>query len=1171
MKPNFALSLSFEGIRLLHRSGTVWSVVGEVALDASDLAGQLAVLRKTGLALDPQGLRTKLLIPNEQIKYLALDTTRTSDDDVRRALDGATPYAVADLCYDAVRGGGRTYIAAVARETLAEAEAFAAEHRFGPVCFAGVPEPFTYVGEAFFGPTSMADRLIGPGQQVERDDLPVQHLPKPRGADVLSAALKADAAALPDLAPAPDEEGPASVDDLFPAEIPPSEPVPAEIGAFDVTPIELAPIELVATEMSPAESTLPESALPESSPPTPAPFVLTVADSIAAAPADPRQTAATATLLTAPEPALPNADLPPPDLSALVFAPQDPTIFDSSTVWTLALPNLPGQTLDEDAPFIDMRFEPEIEPAAEAESLEMAKPSLIPQPVFASRARPLRADSTDVPAAQRPLPPPPGSKTPASTTPASLAQRSDDRAEPVFSRRAEPPLARPVQMAHPVAPAMPGETADAMPPAGQLAAQLAVGHISPAMVAPRLTGADRSAAEPPVPRPFNAKLPEAAAAPPVTGQSSATRPVAAATVIPFRPNTDHGDQPAATPVSIETVTLIPSKPATAAVAVTGPSLEPGKTGYFASQHGGGDRTDKKAKAGGQLAQLTAPGRIAAQPTLSSALAVSPAVRGRPRYLALILTLILLACLAAVAAWASFMTETGLAGLFGGSSTTEVAATDDLIAPPDMTETALIAPADSSEPAAPVLTPDTAPDVAALPDLATPEATADAVATVPAELVALEPAVEPVAETGTAVSPAEADRIYAATGVWLRAPRLPLIPTSDPVGSLTLAALDAGADRVALPEMPGLAGAAPDQAMLTPVDPPAPGTVFLRDARGFVLATPEGTLTPNGIMVFAGLPTIIPPARPGTPVPEVVGTVVAPPVPETGPTITAAVAAPPLAPRPTTIVADPAVPALSGTAVIDPVTAGGIGLGAIAPTVRPLLRPGTPAATVTDAPVLVAFAGPRPQTRPAGLAPQPDPAAIAEGAALPPDATTGAIDDTVAAILAAAPPDSTVISGTALAIASARLPELRPQNFAAVVASAQERSVAAPQNPSLAMIDPPPEPPPVADVPVSVEPAPEALVPEAQVPDEVVAPSGPIPGGVAANATLAEAIDLREVNLIGVFGRPNDRRALVRLANGRYVRVAVGDSLDGGQVAAIGDNALNYVKRGQTITIAIPNG
>jgi len=156
MKPNFALSLSFEGIRLLHRTSSGWSLVGEVPLDAADLAAELAVLRKTALALDPQGLRTKLLIPNEQIKYIALDTTRAQEADVRAALDGATPYAVDDLVHDFVRGGGRTYIAAVARETLAEAEAFAADYRFGPICFAAVPEPFTFWGEPFFGATAIA-------------------------------------------------------------------------------------------------------------------------------------------------------------------------------------------------------------------------------------------------------------------------------------------------------------------------------------------------------------------------------------------------------------------------------------------------------------------------------------------------------------------------------------------------------------------------------------------------------------------------------------------------------------------------------------------------------------------------------------------------------------------------------------------------------------------------------------------------------------------------------------------------------------------------------------------------------------------------------------------------------------------------------------------------------
>ena len=44
---------------------------------------------------------------------------------------------------------------------------------------------------------------------------------------------------------------------------------------------------------------------------------------------------------------------------------------------------------------------------------------------------------------------------------------------------------------------------------------------------------------------------------------------------------------------------------------------------------------------------------------------------------------------------------------------------------------------------------------------------------------------------------------------------------------------------------------------------------------------------------------------------------------------------------------------------------------------------------------------------------------------------------------------------------------------------------------------------------------------------------------------------------------------IRLSNGRYVRVSVGDSLDGGQVAAISDSALNYVKRGRTVTLQIP--
>jgi hypothetical protein len=77
--------------------------------------------------------------------------------------------------------------------------------------------------------------------------------------------------------------------------------------------------------------------------------------------------------------------------------------------------------------------------------------------------------------------------------------------------------------------------------------------------------------------------------------------------------------------------------------------------------------------------------------------------------------------------------------------------------------------------------------------------------------------------------------------------------------------------------------------------------------------------------------------------------------------------------------------------------------------------------------------------------------------------------------------------------------------------------------------------------------------------------------VTRAATQDSAIRLREINLIGVYGQSSARRALVRLSNGQFVRVQVGSELDGGQVTAISENALNYVKRGTTYALQIPQG
>ena len=188
MKPNFALSLSFEGIRLLLRAADGWRLVDEVALDSADLVGDLAKLEAKARQCSDDAISSKLIIPNDQIKYITLETGDLSEDERDQlaldALEDATPYAVSDLAYDVSSVRSQTYVAAVARETLAEAKAFAREHNFNPVSWVAIPEEGNFVGEPFFGATSPnSDLTIIPDQTVlvvvgNAADIPQAIIPK---------------------------------------------------------------------------------------------------------------------------------------------------------------------------------------------------------------------------------------------------------------------------------------------------------------------------------------------------------------------------------------------------------------------------------------------------------------------------------------------------------------------------------------------------------------------------------------------------------------------------------------------------------------------------------------------------------------------------------------------------------------------------------------------------------------------------------------------------------------------------------------------------------------------------------------------------------------------------------------------------------------------------------
>jgi hypothetical protein len=177
MKPDFALLLSFEGIGLLARAAGGWRLAGEVRPDDPGLAARLAELRAIAVERGGAAFRTKLIIPNDQIRYLTVDTGHVSTTDriarVAKALDGATPYAVEDLVYDICVDGPLTHVAAVARETLREAEGFAVEHKFSPVSFVAIPDEAAFMGEPFFGPTVFSEKALSPGARVEPDGVAV--------------------------------------------------------------------------------------------------------------------------------------------------------------------------------------------------------------------------------------------------------------------------------------------------------------------------------------------------------------------------------------------------------------------------------------------------------------------------------------------------------------------------------------------------------------------------------------------------------------------------------------------------------------------------------------------------------------------------------------------------------------------------------------------------------------------------------------------------------------------------------------------------------------------------------------------------------------------------------------------------------------------------------------
>lgn len=279
MKPAFALTLSHDGIRLLHRTARGWMLVGDADLEDAHLEDTLRFLRKTAAGLSPQGIATKLVLPNSQILYTTVSAPGPDAASRRRqiatALAGRTPYPVEDLAFDwSMDAGGLARVAAVTRLTLDEAESFAEDHGFNPVCFVSIPDAGAFDGEPFFGLTSKSGSYIPQGAALERET------------EVLRVVGRVDLPKGP-IAAAPDEAMATAPLTANPVGLPPLPDTGDAVADAPDTPPEV-PTEAVPARQADmthgSTTSVTDSGIQEGSIPVPAPDAAPPADDAAEAP-----------------------------------------------------------------------------------------------------------------------------------------------------------------------------------------------------------------------------------------------------------------------------------------------------------------------------------------------------------------------------------------------------------------------------------------------------------------------------------------------------------------------------------------------------------------------------------------------------------------------------------------------------------------------------------------------------------------------------------------------------------------------------------------------------------------------------------------------------------------------------------------------------------------------
>lgn len=603
----------------------------------------------------------------------------------------------------------------------------------------------------------------------------------------------------------------------------------------------------------------------------------------------------------------------------------------------------------------------------------------------------------------------------------------------------------------------------------------------------------------------------------------------------------------ARPVPPASPSAIPAKAKFTQGAVTAPSI-PGQS----------QKPKPRADSGG-IARPIPPGPVTVKPN-AVARPTFGAPQGKPRrtgFVFMVMIGLLLLSLALVAAWAQFfLTQAGTdTGTVAPTAVAGDPSVEDEMAA-DMQDPAELA-ATEAELTDPALVGTEAEDLAALAveempvniggDASGPEPTTSVDEALAATALTGDPAAGSDTEiAGLAEAAGEtAPGTEIATDV--SSSRTP-VEDKDEIFLASMEAPPPILDALALPTPAATNDTPPD----APMPPPAFGTVYQFNEQGLLVPTPEGILSPEGIMLFAGAPPLVPPAR--SPAAEAAAAAAAPPsTPPAAVETTAEAAAPTAADASLVTAGETATAAAAVEAPVEPVVSDPA-LAGFRPKPRPasLVKPddGASLEATSDS----EYAAVHPVARPASLTE----AAASTGASVADLGAQGASLEAQAearlaeaAALEAANPSIVAIS-------------MRPMPRPSDLSRAVEDAVAA------AVMEPDPNAGTEVELAAAAPDArPEEIDEMAQPETDGSSTKIPTKANVAKEATYANVLNLSKINLIGTYGTASSPYALVRQANGKYKKVEVGDRVDGGVVMAITDTELRYQKGGKLVTLKMP--